>query len=267
MKNLLRKLHIGGNHDDQFDAGRIIEGRSVHGDGLGGGGGASFSSLREPSSGGAVTSSASSGSPTSLSTSPATSESKPSGLSTVWNAVKDKVNANEKFEKLSSSNPIANAIGQLRQRLDSSSGGGDESSSPGNKKILSPPGSFKRGPSPPESMKRGSLLGSQNQKDEVPPKDLQTEEDYQVQMAMALSVSGNYQNANAGVVEKAQIEAAKSISLGLSPAVNNSESDVVSVRYWVSALLLLLFMVMFKFWETSMRRLSRLNGFRCSVSL
>ncbi|CAM6104363.1 unnamed protein product [Calypogeia fissa] len=231
MKNLLRKLHIGGSNDDQVDAGRIIEGRSFH-DGLS----LSHSSGRESTgSGGAITSSATSGaSPTSLNTSPATSESKPSGLSTVWNAVKssvEKVNAKEKL----SNNAITNAFGELRHRLDSSSDKGDDSPTtpPQRRGTLSPSGSFKRGPSPPDSIKHGSLRGSQ--RDEVARKDFQlTDEEFQVQMAMALSVSNSYENATAGVVEKAQIEDAKRISLRLCPAVGNSESEAISYRYWAT---------------------------------
>lgn len=59
------------------------------------------------------------------------------------------------------------------------------------------------------------------------------EEEYQVQLAMAISVSDPDPRENA---DTAQLDAAKRISLGVSAApVTNADSavDFLSLRYWV----------------------------------
>ncbi|CAH8303526.1 unnamed protein product [Eruca vesicaria subsp. sativa] len=57
------------------------------------------------------------------------------------------------------------------------------------------------------------------------------EEEYQVQLAMAISVSDPDPRENA---DTAQLDAAKRISLGVKAPVNNVDSgvDFLSLRYW-----------------------------------
>lgn len=61
------------------------------------------------------------------------------------------------------------------------------------------------------------------------------EEEYQVQLAMAISVSDPDPRENA---DTAQIDAAKRISLGVSSPVTDADSavDFLSLRYWVYTL-------------------------------
>lgn len=58
------------------------------------------------------------------------------------------------------------------------------------------------------------------------------EEEYQVQLAMAISVSDPDPRENA---DTAQLDAAKRISLGVSAPVTDADSavDFLSLRYWV----------------------------------
>ena len=61
------------------------------------------------------------------------------------------------------------------------------------------------------------------------------EEEYQVQLAMAISVSDPDPRENA---DTAQLDAAKRISLGVKAPVTNADSavDFLSLRYWVYTL-------------------------------
>ncbi|BFI43156.1 sterile alpha motif and leucine zipper containing kinase AZK [Marchantia polymorpha subsp. ruderalis] len=211
MKNLLRKLHIGGNHDDQVDAGRIIEGRSY--EGSGGSNAGPRGSLT-----GAASAPAASSSPTSANTVSAPPEHKPSGLTTFLNAVGSAVG--RVGQSNSSNNNQVTTGGQVRQRLENSGGSGGDADLQTSKV---------------SSKKRTPSLGGgdSNQVDLNSLQILQSEEEYQVQIAMALSVSNSYISPSvANEAEKAQIEVAKRISLGLSPSSGNSQADIVSYRYW-----------------------------------
>ncbi|KAL2608857.1 hypothetical protein R1flu_027430 [Riccia fluitans] len=223
MKNLLRKLHIGGNHDDQVDAGRIIEGRSYEGSGSNA---ASRGSSAATASATLTTTSQSSA--TTVFTPTEQKEIKTSGLATFLNAVGSAVGRVGQAASSSnnSNNSINNQIsagGQPKLWLETAGGSGPDTDLQTSKgtnndnKELTP-----------------SLGGGDGSQIDIQSLQvLQSEEEYQVQIAMALSVSNSYMSNNVvDEAEKVQIEVAKRISLGLSPSSGKSQADIVSYRYW-----------------------------------
>ncbi|KAL3676827.1 hypothetical protein R1sor_026775 [Riccia sorocarpa] len=218
MKNLLRKLHIGGNHDDQADAGRIIEGRSYEGPGSAGSRGSSSAA------GAATSSTTSQPSATTVSNSAEQKETKTSGLATFLNAVNSAVGrvgqaTSSSNNSNNSNNNQSLAGGQPTQKLETTAGGTGDDMDLQISKLTQLTPSLGGGDGNQISLQSLQLL--------------QSEEEYQVQIAMALSVSNSYLgNSVVNEAEKAQIEVAKRISLGLSPSSGNSQADIVSYRYW-----------------------------------
>lgn len=86
------------------------------------------------------------------------------------------------------------------------------------------------------------------------------EEEFQMQLALAISVSDPGQNCVDP--ETAQINVAKQISLGYAPSQNLSES--MSLRFWVHRLLDV-FLCFAPFWIDCLCRWAGIMGFGCEI--
>uniref|UniRef100_A0A0D6QVQ8 non-specific serine/threonine protein kinase n=1 Tax=Araucaria cunninghamii TaxID=56994 RepID=A0A0D6QVQ8_ARACU len=184
MRNLLRRLHIGGSHSEDGEGSRSSSmGRS---------------SYEGPSSSqrGKVSPSGSPGSSSTL------FEQKPfSSLSGWLNPMGRHNSASASASNISPTGSSCGSIG--KDRLENS-----------GSTCATPSGSFE--------MTRGDQ-GSTNVGD-VQGDDAAMEEEYQIQLAMALSVNDD--------PEAVQIEAVKQISLGSSSSNQNTAAEVVAYRYW-----------------------------------
>ncbi|KAH9296134.1 hypothetical protein KI387_039722 [Taxus chinensis] len=179
MRNLLRRLHIGGNHSEDADGSKSSMGRSSEGVG---------SSQR-----GKI------------------SPSEPPGSLNIFEQ--------KSFSNLSGwLNPITRHNSPTASNI-SPGGSSCGSSMKDRLEIL---GSTSVTPSGSFDMGRSELVSANVGDTQV--SDAAMEEEYQIQLAMALSVNDD--------PEAVQIEAVKQISLGSSSSAQNTSAEVVAHRYW-----------------------------------
>ncbi|XP_057850097.2 probable serine/threonine-protein kinase SIS8 [Cryptomeria japonica] len=180
MRNLLRKLHIGGSHSEDTDGSKSPKGRFAEGMG--------------PSQRGKLSPSESPGSSSTL------FEQKPFSSLSGWLAPMTRHSSSSASNISPSGSSGGSSAKDRLETLGSAS--------------ATPSGSFDMG---------GSELVSTNVGD-TQAADPAMEEEYQIQLAMALSVNDD--------PEAVQIEAVKQISLGSSSSTQNTSAEVVAYRYW-----------------------------------